>query len=786
MITPRFPHGGTQESMQNYESSTLLKLREIPSLVTNPFTQQLPIGDGTLLNFYFCWGVAFVHMPRRARGLAADEDMKVAKSSSHQPKRQRVSLACDACRTARERCDGQRPQCGTCTSVKRTCSYTQALRKRGIKTGYLRAVELSLAWVFSRAPEAEEALHRLFIENDGVAADQIFVSKGKTSDRLYKKWINSLIYVDIDKILSEDRPARVDTSTDESNSESSPGGAEHDFGTVARAMASIPPFPKPETQSSPGLAQTQSLTTPVIRYPKLPSSWRRLVDIYFTYTHCWLPIVQQEEIYFAAMIYTPDGLQIAAGSDPYATACHAQLWAILAMASFQDAHPGGRSEALDVYDFARSLIPNDDANHERPMACTMLLHALILMGKGNGMAAWLTVGRAARLVLLTEHGVGGPGGVERRVLAESPVLAACCVLDTLLSICLGKPAQLALDVDTRDQSALFSLYPEAAGPWRPLPGFGSASKTQPATSYPALTLYQLLEFSLRTGERAISHRNVDSRDGRGNNNDGLVQSLHPQLLYCSSLNVGASMPRIPSALLLQVAFLASSILVSGYRASLLFTLLEIIELSIEYFGEGGTPALLPYFMESIEKHIDFDDMRPSDRSKWSLLLKRLRAPWQNENAGQPAETQHSLRHGIADTARLHTASSFSPQAFAGGFESSSRANTGDSHPKGHIFSTDSQDSYGHIYPLGGHSVHSAGTGQSPPLHTPNVHLQASPHPLLQDTTLGACPPIDYDAMLDELGSIDYTDNVELDAQFMANLGFAPGCKTPDSVGDLAH
>ncbi len=80
---------------------------------------------------------------------------------------------------------------------------------------------------------------------------------------------------------------------------------------------------------------------------------------------------------------------------------------------------------------------------------------------------------------------------------------------------------------------------------------------------------------------------------------------------------------------------------------------------------------------------------------------------------------------------------------------------------------------------------SAGTVQSPSLHTPSVHLQTSPHPsLLHDP--GLCPPIDYDAMLEELGSIDYTDNVELDAQFMANLGFAPGCKTPDSVGDLAH
>gem|GEM_PF-6020062 len=32
-----------------------------------------------------------------------------------------------------------------------------------------------------------------------------------------------------------------------------------------------------------------------------------------------------------------------------------------------------------------------------------------------------------------------------------------------------------------------------------------------------------------------------------------------------------------------------------------------------------------------------------------------------------------------------------------------------------------------------------------------------------------------DAILDELGTIDYTDGIGMDPQFMVNLGFAPGC-----------
>jgi hypothetical protein len=35
--------------------------------------------------------------------------------------------------------------------------------------------------------------------------------------------------------------------------------------------------------------------------------------------------------------------------------------------------------------------------------------------------------------------------------------------------------------------------------------------------------------------------------------------------------------------------------------------------------------------------------------------------------------------------------------------------------------------------------------------------------------------IDYDAILEELGSIDANDGLDMDPQFMTNLGFAPGC-----------
>ncbi|KAJ2969712.1 hypothetical protein NQ176_g8528 [Zarea fungicola] len=723
-------------------------------------------------------------MPPRKRGRTATEAVDIVKISDR-PKRQRVSLACDACRSAREKCDGVRPQCGTCSAETRSCSYTPALRKRGIRTGYLRAVELSLAWVFSRLPNAEESLHQIFVENGGSAADQLLVSKGKASSRLYRQWIKGRIYNDIDKLLSEDRPAQIDTSTDCSDSEFSPGETTQDLGSVAGGVADAPPVAGLE--ASPLSTQVQAATnTQFIKYPKLPASWRRLVDIYFTYTHCWLPIVQQEEVYFAAMLYTSEGLQISSNSDPYAKACHAQLWAILAMGSFQDVvWPSQELTSPEaVYSFAKSLIPNDDSNHERPMICAMVLHTLILMGRGSNAAAWLALGRATRLILLTEQDLDSKNSIGSRLLVKNPTLTACFFLDTLLSICLGKPPHLTINVNATNPSTILSLPAEAPVPWRPMPGFGSTSKTQPATSYPSLTLYQLVEFSIRSQMKDITPENLSKEPARVRVRDSLVKCLHPQLYFCNSLNVGESMPHLPSALLLQVAFLASSILVSGYRASLLFTLLEIVELSIEYFGDGGTPPVLACYMESIEKQIDVEDMRPSDRNKWSVLLQRLRAPWQGSRpTGE--DCSYGLAGGETPRVPLNTQHAVSPQLFVESHASTARGDVTEEGPQGHGLPTDQRGTYLDSFNLSDYSVQPTVTDLSLSLNTPSRDLHTSDLELSQDLS-ATCPSLDYDALLEELGSIDYTDSMELDSQFMANLGFAPGSKTSERIGDLGH
>lgn len=137
---------------------------------------------------------------RRVRDAGATDGGDTADPAA--PKRQRVSLACDACRAAREKCDGVRPRCGTCTSQSRSCSYTPASKKRGVQTGYLRTIELSLAWLlFEQVPQSEEALHQL-LTCDG----SILRKKSKAADRLHRKWAKSRISKDISCLLSGASP----------------------------------------------------------------------------------------------------------------------------------------------------------------------------------------------------------------------------------------------------------------------------------------------------------------------------------------------------------------------------------------------------------------------------------------------------------------------------------------------------------------------------------------------------------------------------------------------------
>jgi hypothetical protein len=171
--------------------------------------------------------------------------------SANQPedqrvKRTRVSRACDQCRVAREKCDGAQPTCSTCIGTKRGCSYTANPKKRGIQTGYIRTLELSLAYLFQQNSENETSLKEILVRG---GPDLLLLSRDlKDSNKLHRRWRKTTFYTDVDKQLSGGEPSRHElpeqhfpSSSDEASEADAPSftnmNRTHDQGGYTQADA---------------------------------------------------------------------------------------------------------------------------------------------------------------------------------------------------------------------------------------------------------------------------------------------------------------------------------------------------------------------------------------------------------------------------------------------------------------------------------------------------------------------------------------------------------------------
>ncbi|KAH6895977.1 hypothetical protein B0T10DRAFT_479246 [Thelonectria olida] len=740
--------------------------------------------------------------PRKREG--NDADSFTAQAASTPAKRQRVSLACDSCRTAREKCDGARPHCGTCTAQNRPCSYTPASRKRGVQTGYLRSIELSLAWLFEQVPGCEGALHRLLTQNDGADGTRILATKDKAGHRLYRRWSKSRVHKDIGRLLSDEKTPRTDDSAGDSETEEgiSPTNAflfdpknSPDFSLQGTGPSLDNASASPYTMRH---LTTSAESTRLV----LPPNWERLIDIYFAYTHCWFPIIDRDAVTTTAMRYPPEGLNL----DPkLSTAFHAQLWAVLAVASFQDAASSRTSNANTIspnytYDIARQLTPPDDGNFETPHICSILLQSLVLLGKSKHMPAWLLIGKASRLAL-TNRATGThmyPVRQGSQVSLNDPekrILAAAFMLDTLASLCLGQP-EVTTGVRSSLPSDTFAGLVDPDELWTPIFGVGPTGATTAPSRTPAQplsTFRQLYAFS-KLWAASMDARLHDSPTQKRITPEDLVKSLDPRFSFCNSLIFGGSTPSVPSAFLLQGMFLTVTLdLVPGHRPSLFSNLLEVVESCLENFGPSGTPPLMISLMEIVRQHGHSERMHEHDKTRWKAVMETLQGVW-NPNSSR-IEGPESLRHqsmtaGVENpsqpipgppyveeisTATYHT--THRPSSTIGEAETRELTRLQQQKDQQSLLSYEQ-----HRHPT--NSEPSPGTSQSLYAVTPNMTFQSPPlsggHaiPIFQNAG------IDYDAILEELGSIDCADSIDVDPQFMTNLGFAPGCDLGMFQGDF--
>ncbi|KAF6822114.1 quinic acid utilization activator [Colletotrichum musicola] len=731
-------------------------------------------------------------MPSKRK--AHDAETTNATTSTSAPKRQRVSRACDQCRSAREKCDGVQPQCFSCVTLSRQCTYNVAPKKRGVQTGLIRTLELALVWLFDQVPGTEEKLTEL-LAREGDDGQSLLVDKDNDAgNRLHKRWRRCRVHKDIDRLLSgkDGVSPRQDTSGDDSDPEADGRNKRND----ATPQEGIEPSPK---TTAPERSTDAASGAPPLRNRhgsrsrrrfKLPRNHPRLLEVYYSYTHSWLPILNHKEVLDnAAASYPPDGLDIDP-EDSTTSAAHAELWCALAVGAFQDSkssRASGHAESPDppslILAAARSLIPV-----ETEMALghvkALLVLSLVKLGQDNAAAASLLIGLAVRGSMGLKDGRLHNGGrnsmpgppvpltPEANLDALDRVLMACLMLDTIVSLRLGQTPHMRSN-DMKDKPA-GEHGPEEWAPWAPRAGFGTdnlEAAVQPAQSLSSFN--QLYQF-FRTLNQSVESGIAAPQIGAAN----LVQVLDPRFSFCNSVVFGAStIPILPSAFLIQATFLGATLtLMADPRLSLIWSMMEVLESSIAHFGAAGVSPLLVTYMSIANTKSCVKALQGDDKVRWNSLMADLISVWQDQTTNAELTPTDPEPGGKTPIQAGPTAPQFSqPTSRHGAHFPSFPMNTDSYHPNGNGY-------------LPAASSASPSTARTMPF-TPGSQLDAFPTGFMGHLPSTQAPylmgqgthGVDYDAIMDELASIDCTDSMEADPQFMANLGFAPGSDLTDML-----
>ena len=224
--------------------------------------------------------------------------------------------------------------------------------------------------------------------------------------------------------------------------------------------------------TNPRPASRNTNASPLIS--DLPSEAWHLLDVYFSYTHSWLPIIDKLDLLRTSYQYSQnrhDILLIGPGSGN-----HAALWAAIAYSKFQHRAinniPHAQGEVAEMvwtaekmYTQARSFIPNEEGYFELGHVQALLILTLTNLGIGHLSRAWLLIGQAVRLALdLRLHGLSddvlAPLKPKSR---DKHVFLGCFVLETLIAARLGRHPHLR----SEDAERLGQVEEDGLEEWDP-------------------------------------------------------------------------------------------------------------------------------------------------------------------------------------------------------------------------------------------------------------------------------------------------------------------------------
>jgi hypothetical protein len=178
-----------------------------------------------------------------------------------------------------------------------------------------------------------------------------------------------------------------------------------------------------------------------------------LIQIYFSQTHCWFPIVEKGNV-MRSSYYFPDDKQ----ENNETPGSIALIWAIAALTISQLMKSGRLAEFLGsetvpqhvvtcYYMKAREMIPSENGPFEIEHVQSLLILSLIKIDQSAWSPAWLLIGEAVRIALDLEITPRSSGGDQsfwprRTTVLEGRTSLGCFVLDTLIAFHLCRPPHL--------------------------------------------------------------------------------------------------------------------------------------------------------------------------------------------------------------------------------------------------------------------------------------------------------------------------------------------------------
>ena len=421
-------------------------------------------------------------------------------SSSRPSKRQRIYRACDQCRGRKSKCDGEQPICSICRAADRPCTYENGGGRRGLAPGYVRSLETVLGLVLQHVPNSESTVHELLAKS----RNDHFLARDPAT-----VWRKSRLAKDLSKLLDND-PQESSTMTipdefewDTSEMTNTPGMITAGTALTASSLnESVLQriVPNSEMKSKEGLD---------LPYP--PDTLNMLEN-YFTYTHCWFPIMERHDL--LRTMHT----SLQEQQNPY-DGSRLALWAVVAYETLTNDNGDPRQpdhSQIQNSIYARVMTQSSDLELGYIQAALVL--ALLQIKLGDMVYAWRLAGQASRMLASL------PTAAKKNRYHHT--FHGCIFLDNLLSTLLNRTPCMSLveqqeegipNEDNMEEWDVWTISPQASdgqrlstrqGPLRALSIFNKVSQLM---GHLVRILYMSTDIPRADGYEISSHLQAEQK-----------------------------------------------------------------------------------------------------------------------------------------------------------------------------------------------------------------------------------------------------------------------------------